>query len=42
MSCDVIMQGKVVVGTQNSEILEIEEKTGNLQVCTCDRHVMYM
>ena len=25
-------QGKIVIGTQNSEILEIEEKTGKLQV----------
>lgn len=27
------MQGRIVVGTQNSEVLEIEEKTGNMQVC---------
>ena len=26
------MQGKILVGTQNNEILEIEEKSGQVQV----------
>ena len=30
---DYILQGKLLVGTQNSEVLEIEEKNGNIQVC---------
>ena len=28
--CD--LQGKILVGTQNSEVVEIEEKNGKIQV----------
>ena len=30
--CDYCIQGKILVGTQNSEVLEIEEKNGKIQV----------
>ena len=36
------MQGKILVGTQNSEVLEIDEKNGKIQVHGSIVHVLCM